>query len=109
MKSWKRTLFIILAVITLLSLVLSACGPIDGSGQDNDNGNGKDKKKDNTEGKNNDKDKPDNPNKIAICHKTGSVKNPYVEISVANDAVNDGHGIHRGDIIPAPDGGCPTE
>jgi len=103
MKSWKRTLFIILAVITVLSLVLSACGPIDGSGNDSDKGNGNDK------GKGNDKDKPDNPNKVTICHKTGSAKNPYVEISVANDAANDGHASHEGDIIPAPEDGCPTE
>ena len=106
MKTWKRTLFIILAVITILSLVLSACGPIDGSRQDND----KDKDKDNGQGNNKDKpDKPDNPNKTTICHKTGSTKNPYVEISVASDALNDGHSTHEGDIIPAPEGGCPTE
>ncbi|HKI54461.1 MAG TPA: hypothetical protein VJ987_10085 [Anaerolineales bacterium] len=79
-----------LTVITVLSLILSACGPVD-------NGYGKDK------------DKPDNPNKITICHKTGSAKNPYVEITVANDALNDGHSTHEGDIIPAPEGGCPTE
>ena len=109
MKSCKRTLFIILAVITVLSLVLSACGPIDGSGNDSDNGTGKDKPKDKDKGNGNDKNKPDNPNKVTICHKTGSSKNPYVEISVANDALNDGHGTHENDIIPAPEDGCPTE
>ena len=105
MKSWKRTLFTILAIVIVLSLALSACGLLDRSGNKNDNGSGKDKDK----GNSNDKDKPDNPNKITICHKTGSAKNPYIEISVANDAVNDGHGSHEGDIIPASESGCPTE
>ncbi len=30
-------------------------------------------------------------------------------ISVANDAVKAGHAMHEGDIIPAPEGGCPVQ
>lgn len=106
MKSCKRKLCVLLAVITVLSLVLSACGPLDGSGNNNNNDNGKDKQKDKDKGNGNDKD---NPNKVTICHKTGSAKNTYVEIAVANDAANDGHSTHEGDIIPAPEDGCPAE
>lgn len=45
--------------------------------------------------------------KITICHATGSETNPYNEITVSVNGLN-GHGNHEGDIIPAPDGGCPT-
>ena len=48
-----------------------------------------------------------NDGKITICHATGSDKNPYNEITVSVNGLN-GHGKHSGDIIPAPDGGCPT-
>jgi len=48
----------------------------------------------------------DNAGKIAICHATGSTKNPYVLITVSVNGLN-GHGDHQRDIIPAPDGGCP--
>ncbi len=30
-------------------------------------------------------------------------------LSVANDAVKNGHAKHKGDIIPAPEGGCPVQ
>lgn len=106
MRSWKRTIFVILALITILSLVLSACELID-NGNDNsddDNGNGKDKDKAKDNGNNKNKE-----GKITICHKTGSAKNPYVEITVSDDATADGHASHEGDIIPAPEGGCPAE
>jgi hypothetical protein len=46
--------------------------------------------------------------KTTICHRTGSVTNPYVKIKVSNRAVANGHGRHAGDIIPAPAAGCPT-
>lgn len=49
--------------------------------------------------------KPNNC-KIKICHATGSLKNPYVEIQVDESGLN-GHGDHTGDIIPMPANGCP--
>ena len=44
--------------------------------------------------------------KTTICHRTASKKNPWVEITVSNNALpaHQGHG----DIIPAPPAGCPT-
>jgi len=45
--------------------------------------------------------------KITICHATGSKTNPYNEITVSVNGLN-GHDKHEGDIIPAPEGGCPT-
>ena len=44
--------------------------------------------------------------KVTICHRTGSDSNPYVEITVSQNALP-AHEAH-GDIIPAPAGGCPT-
>ena len=104
MRSWKRTIFVILALITILSLVLSACELIDNGNDNSDDDNGKDKDKDKGNGTDQDKE-----GKITICHKTGSTKNPYVEITVSDDATADGHASHAGDIIPAPEGGCPAE
>jgi hypothetical protein len=48
-----------------------------------------------------------NDGKITICHATSSKKKPYVEITVSVNGLN-GHDKHDGDLIPAPDGGCPT-
>lgn len=48
-----------------------------------------------------------NQYKTTICHKTGSAKNPYVEITVSNNALP-AHQAH-GDIIPAPPSGCPRQ
>lgn len=48
--------------------------------------------------------------KISICHATGSDSNPYVEITISENGLN-GHyaqGVHDGDIVPAPAGGCPA-
>src|SRR5450759_2806445 len=45
--------------------------------------------------------------KITICHATSSETNPYDEITVSANGLN-GHGTDKGDIIPAPVGGCPT-
>ena len=45
--------------------------------------------------------------KITICHHTGSATNPYVEITVDMHALKNGHTTAKGDIIPAPAGGCP--
>ncbi len=49
----------------------------------------------------------DSPEKITICHATGSAKNPYVEITIDSNGLH-GHDGHENDIIPAPAGGCPT-
>lgn len=47
--------------------------------------------------------------KVSICHATGSETNPYVEITISENALNGdhGHASHEGDIIPAPAAGCP--
>jgi len=45
--------------------------------------------------------------KITLCHATGSMTNPYVEITVAMAGATHGHAKHSGDIIPAPAAGCP--
>jgi len=45
--------------------------------------------------------------KVTICHATGSATNPYVEITVDYHALKNGHTAAKGDIIPAPDAGCP--
>ena len=54
------------------------------------------------------------PNTVTICHATGSASNPYVQITVSENAVRDGKGHNRDghqngeDIIPPgpydPDG-----
>ena len=108
MRSWKRTLFAILAVMTILSLILSACELIDNGNGDSDDDNGKGKDKDKDKNDENGTDKNRN-GKITICHRTGSAKNPYVEITISDEATMDGHATHEGDIIPAPEGGCPSE
>ncbi|MBT2512642.1 hypothetical protein [Arthrobacter sp. ISL-30] len=55
---------------------------------------------------------PGPADKITICHATGSEKNPHVEITVSENALN-GHGrgqaVHEHDIIPAAAGGCVVE
>lgn len=43
--------------------------------------------------------------KITICHATGSEENPFVEITIDMAGLN-GHMLHKGDIIPAPEEGC---
>lgn len=45
--------------------------------------------------------------KISICHATGSAINPFEEILVSVNGL-DGHALHEDDIVPAPEGGCPT-
>jgi len=47
--------------------------------------------------------------KTTICHATGSTTNPYVTITISNNAIP-AHQRHQDgrDIIPAPEGGCPT-
>lgn len=46
--------------------------------------------------------------KVTICHSTGSKSNPFVEITISEDAVPAHQNNHQDDIIPAPAGGCPT-
>ena len=48
-----------------------------------------------------------NDGKLTICHATGSLTNPYNEITIDFNGLN-GHSKHEGDVIPAPDGGCPS-
>ena len=56
---------------------------------------------------NNDHGNRDN-GKTTICHATGSETNPYVQITVSDNALA-AHSRHQGgrDIIPAPEEGCP--
>ena len=49
----------------------------------------------------------ENPKKETICHATGTASNPYVEITISEDGVENGHEKHDGDIIPASKEGCP--
>ena len=87
----------LLTLFALTVFILYGCG--EDTTTNNNNGNGNDDNQDN-------EPKAD---KIMICHKTGSTKNPYVQISVSENAIKDGHGHgkHQGDIIPAPEAGCP--
>lgn len=50
-----------------------------------------------------------NHGKVEICHATGSVKNPFVRLSIDESAL-EAHKMHQEgqDIYPAPKGGCPT-
>ncbi len=108
MKSWKHIVLTTIVILTVLSLLLSACGPIDKSNGNSNKDKNKEKDKDNDNKTNADNDDNVTTDKITICHRTGSAKNPYVEITVSVNATTDGHGSHEGDIIPAPVGGCPA-
>ncbi|SMB89325.1 hypothetical protein [Deinococcus hopiensis] len=44
--------------------------------------------------------------KVTLCHRTASESNPYVSVTISRNAL-DTHSGH-GDIIPAPEEGCPT-
>ena len=43
---------------------------------------------------------------ISICHATGDDTVPYEEIEVHINGL-DGHATHEGDLVPAPENGCP--
>ena len=101
MKSWHRILIIVLALTIILSLILSACGLVDNGSNNSNKGNEKNKDQDIGNSERSDK--------VTICHQTGSTKKPYVEITVSSAATVDGHATHENDIIPAPEGGCPTD
>ncbi|MEO8285486.1 MAG: hypothetical protein ABI670_03505 [Chloroflexota bacterium] len=45
-------------------------------------------------------------NKVTICHATSSTQNPYVLITISENALP-AHRAH-GDIVPAPAAGCPA-
>ena len=60
-----------------------SCTPVKGKGSNNNNGG------------------------TAICHATGNKKNPYVLLTVNANGLK-GHSKHTGDIIPAPEEGCPN-
>jgi len=82
--SFKRQLlkiFRTISVVALATLTIVACGSSGINGQAN---NGK----------------------IAICHATGSAIDPYTETTLDFNELN-GHSDHKGDLIPAPVGGCP--
>jgi hypothetical protein len=40
--------------------------------------------------------------KVLVCHKTGSAKNPFVVISISINGWNNGHSKHDGDILLGP-------
>jgi len=82
--SMKKRFLTILVVLIILSLSLSAYALVEKT-------NGQ-----------------DDGDMVTICHKTGSVNNPYVEITVSVNGATHGHAKHAGDLIPAPEGGCPT-
>jgi hypothetical protein len=44
---------------------------------------------------------------LTICHATSSTTNPYSEITIDFNGLR-GHSNHTGDIIPAPETGCPS-
>jgi hypothetical protein len=48
-----------------------------------------------------------NNGKLTICHATSSATNPYDEITIDFNGLH-GHSNHRDDIIPSPQGGCPS-
>ena len=50
---------------------------------------------------------PEIPKKETICHATGSETNPYVEITISDKGILDGHMKHEKDIIPVSKDGCP--
>lgn len=74
MRPWQRILLLSIVLLAILSLLLSACGPLDNShGRSNndkdkdrnkDHGNGKDR----DVGKDKDQDKSGKADKILICH-----------------------------------------
>jgi hypothetical protein len=83
----NHVLNVALALALIVALMLSSCGP---GGDDVNGGNSK----------------ANGDGKVLICHKTDNASKPYKEMSVSENALK-GHGKHVGDIIPAPEGGCP--
>jgi hypothetical protein len=48
-----------------------------------------------------------NTGKLTICHATSGATDPYTEIKIDFNGLR-GHSNHPGDLIPAPEGGCPS-
>jgi hypothetical protein len=46
---------------------------------------------------------PGNPNKVTLCHFTGSDSNPFV-INEVSDNAAESHGTHHGDCVRRGDG-----
>lgn len=94
MNTLKRAFLILTALVLTVTVLFAAFGSGSGGadvpvvGKANNRGGG-------------------NDGKMAICHKTGDPANLYVELRLPGSAVRNGHGKHGGDIIPAPEGGCP--
>ncbi|HET6846206.1 MAG TPA: hypothetical protein VFH29_05190 [Anaerolineales bacterium] len=44
---------------------------------------------------------------LLLCHATNVAANPYEQVSVNANGLS-GHGAHVGDLLPVPEGGCPT-
>jgi hypothetical protein len=84
-------------------------GGVDRTDQDGNNGCGNDDDfEDDNNGLCGGNSEGNSQGKITICHATGSATNPYVLITISVNGLN-GHDGHDGDIIPAPEGGCPEE
>ena len=47
------------------------------------------------------------PKKVTICHHTGSQTNPWVEITVSENALPAHLGHHDGDFVVGPNAPCP--
>lgn len=106
MKTFQRAFLIAIVILTILSLLLSACGPLDilNNGKDRGSGNNRN----NNGNDNGDQGENSNAKQVTLCHKTGNAEDPYVLITVSENGASHGHSKHAGDIIPAPDDGCPA-
>lgn len=45
--------------------------------------------------------------KVTLCHRTSSLKKPYVRVRVSTRSQLRAHLAHHADIVPMPAGGCP--
>jgi hypothetical protein len=93
MKGLCRPLLALVAAGALSTAPVAVAGGPNGGGIDHGGNNGG----------------PNGNGKTTICHATGSETNPYVLITISNNAL-DAHARHQDgeDIIPAPAKGCPT-
>jgi hypothetical protein len=96
MNTLKRASFVLAVLVLFAALLLAACGSGGDGGSENILGRAAEKQK-----------RAGGKEKITICHKTDDPNNPYVELRLPKQAVENGHSRHEGDIIPAPAEGCP--